>query len=233
MIRKIWQQLTLIKMSNTLIVAGVTSKRKSFLDRDVELSLGSNPTVLELRKAYAEKEGYELDQVRVFYRRPNDNLFDDFGIEDDEFLDEINADKAGKFMAEFPHVGVFKGQVSVSLEDPNEQVEILMGTPKSFEHHILNKLKSNFHVNFPWLNNKLAIVNNEIEGVKYEVTKYLFKDKWNMIVTKNPDPGAESKWILKRKVEVGEDYVIKGVAKEYFAEKEKYAKKIPKIKEVA
>jgi len=209
---------------STLIVAGVISRRKSRLDHDLELELGPNPTVLDLKKSYADKEGYKLEEVRVFYRRSNG---EDLGVEDDEFLKVINPDNAGgKFMAEFPHVGIFSGKVTVELEDPSQTVEVLLGSPKSFEHFLLNKDKNNLKLGFAWTDNKIAIVDQEEEYVKYNATQYLIKDKWTVVICKNPNVGqeAESKWIMKRKVEVGDDYILNGVSKEYFVKHEKNPK---------
>ena len=180
--------------------------------------------VLDLKKSYADKEGYKLEEVRVFYRRSNG---EDLGVEDDEFLNVINPDNAGgKFMAEFPHVGIFSGKVTVELEDPSQTVEVLLGSPKSFEHFLLNKDKNNLKLGFAWTDNKIAIVDQEEEYVKYNATQYLIKDKWTVVICKNPNVGqeAESKWIMKRKVEVGDDYILNGVSKEYFVKHEKNPK---------
>ena len=129
-------------------------------------------------------------------------------------------------MAEFPHVGIFSGKVTVELEDPSQTVEVLLGSPKSFEHFLLNKDKNNLKLGFAWTDNKIAIVDQEEEYVKYNATQYLIKDKWTVVICKNPNVGqeAESKWIMKRKVEVGDDYILNGVSKEYFVKHEKNPK---------
>ena len=180
--------------------------------------------VLDLRKSYAQTEGYKPEEIRVFYRPSTGG---DLGVEDDEFLNVINPDNAGgKFMAEFPHVGVFSGKVTIELEDPSQKVEVLLGSPKSFEHFLLKGEKNILKLDFAWVDNKIAIVDKEEEYVKYDATQYLIKDKWTVVICKNPNAGkeAEPKWIMKRKDDVGDDYFLNGVKKEYFAKHEKNRK---------
>lgn len=178
--------------------------------------------VLDLRKSYAQTEGYKPEEIRVFYRPSTGG---DLGVEDDEFLNVINPDNAGgKFMAEFPHVGVFSGKVTIELEDPSQKVEVLLGSPKSFEHFLLKGggEKNILKLDFAWVDNKIAIVDKEEEYVKYDATQYLIKDKWTVVICKNPNAGKEGdpKWIMKRKVVDDDDYFINGAKKEYFAKHE-------------
>ena len=123
-------------------------------DRPYPFQLEDSATVLSLKKAFEKKSVYTSDQFRLFYRKENgQNIGTIFlepkflnvwpitiislGLDDEEQLDEIVRD-SGQFLVQCPTLGALDGQISI-LRDFEEDVYILLGATKNFEHfHIRN-----------------------------------------------------------------------------------------------
>ena len=110
-----------------------------FLDSDGEIEdeshrfqLENSATVSILKEAFQkEVEEYKPDQLRLFFRKENGQKI---GLDDDDILSEVIGDQAGQILAECEPLGVLSGKIWIH-KDFNEEVFVLVGTPKRFDHY--------------------------------------------------------------------------------------------------
>ena len=62
---------------------------------------------------------------------------------------------------------------------------------------------------------KIAIVEKEYDQ-EYDTTQYSIKNKWTLVISKNPESGATSQWIVRRKLDNGQMMVLKGKRVTYY-----------------
>merc|ERR1719414_1360051 len=160
----------------------------------------------------------------MLYRKPTH----DEALDDDDVLTDIVKDD-GHFVAEISKLGLFDGTIDLSYEDENHigDVNVLIGSPKDFEHFKLNHEKNNMKIancklNFKWLDNKLAVVEQETNA-EYIAYQYFIRNKWALKVTKNQE-NQGPKWILKKENENGAYITLFGKQKSYPETKEKIRK---------
>ena len=184
-------------------------------DEDYTFKLDEKATVLDLKEAFTEKEGYNPDELRLIYQRQEG----DEPLEDTELLEDIEK-HPGVFLLEVPTLGT-PGNVSIfrkfseALE--GEQICLLIGSKKKFQHHLLNHEKNNFSipsckllltfvtvfskilsftVKFPWAQNKLAVIEDDKE-YEYEAVQYSIKNHWELEIRKNHM--GNTKWLVLKK----------------------------------
>ena len=92
--------------------------------------LENSATVLDLKKAVEDKiVVYKSDQFRLFFRQENGQ---NLGLDEDEVLEDVVND-SGQILVQCPTLGILKGKVWIH-KDFNEEVFILLGSTKSFDH---------------------------------------------------------------------------------------------------
>eukprot|EP00093_Oithona_nana_P003481 03481.XXX_86927_87610_1 [CDS] Oithona nana genome sequencing. len=166
-------------------------------DEDYTFKLDEKATVLDLKEAFTKKEGYNPDELRLIYQRQEG----DEPLEDTELLEDIEK-HPGVFLLEVPTLGT-PGNVSIfrkfseALE--GEQICLLIGSKKKFQHHLLNHEKNNFSIpslKFPWAQNKLAVIEDDKE-YEYEAVQYSIKNHWELEIRKNHM--GNTKWLVLKK----------------------------------
>ena len=100
-------------------------------------------SVADLSCELKDFEGLQENDYRLVYRKSD---YDE-GLEDDELLVDV-AKADGDFVAEVKQYNVFDGTIQIACDnDLCGQVDVLMGSTKSFEHFRMtretNKLKMN------------------------------------------------------------------------------------------
>mgnify|MGYP001171063471 CR=1 FL=1 len=114
-------------------------------DEDFTFKLDEKATVLDLKAAFTEKQGYTPDELRLIYQRQEG---DDEPLEDTELLQDIEK-HPGVFLLECPTLGT-PGNISIfrkiSEIQEGEQICLLVGSKKKFQHHLLNHEKNNFSI---------------------------------------------------------------------------------------
>ena len=100
-------------------------------------------TILDLKEAFTKVEGYTPDQLRMIYRKPDF----DMPLDDSDVLQDIE-DQSGVFLIQCPSVsvGMLDGLVSITHD---ENVDVLVGTKKSFEHFQLKRLEGGDNLKIP------------------------------------------------------------------------------------
>ena len=115
-------------------------------DEAFPFKLDEKATVLDLKVAFTEKQGYTPDRVRLMYRRQEG---DDEPLEDTDLLDDIEKNP-GVFLLELPTLGTLSGKISIfrkmSEIQEGEKIELLIGSMKKFQHHMLKYEKNNFSI---------------------------------------------------------------------------------------
>ena len=113
---------------------------------DFTFKLDEKATVLDLKVAFTEKDGYTPDELRLMYRRQEG---DDEPLEDTELLQDIEK-HPGVFLREVPPLGTLSGKISIfrkiSEIQEGEEICLLIGSKKKFQHHLLNHEKNNFSI---------------------------------------------------------------------------------------
>ena len=113
---------------------------------DFTFKLDEKATVLDLKVAFTEKDGYTPDELRLIYQRQEG---DDEPLEDTELLQDIEK-HPGVFLLEVPPLGTLSGKISIfrkiSEIQEGEQICLLVGSKKKFQHHLLNHEKNNFSI---------------------------------------------------------------------------------------
>ena len=115
-------------------------------DEDFTFKLDEKATVLDLKEAFTEKQGYTPDELRLIYQRQEG---DDEPLEDTELLQDIEK-HPGVFLLEVPPLGTLSGKISIfrkiSEIQEGEEICLLIGSKKKFQHHLLNHEKNNFSI---------------------------------------------------------------------------------------
>ena len=137
-----------------------------FLDSDGEIEsqshefqLENSATVSALKEAFQkEVEMYKPDSFRIFFRKENGQ---NIGLDDDDRLDEVVGDQPGQILVECPTLGILSGKIWLH-KNFNEEVHILLGSPKRFEHfNVYRSEGSNYEVplgkTFEFLRQKSSI----------------------------------------------------------------------------
>ena len=113
---------------------------------DFTFKLDEKATTLDLKVAFTEKDGYTPDELRLIYQRQEG---DDEPLEDTELLQDIEK-HPGVFLLEVPPLGTLSGKISIfrkiSEIQEGEQICLLVGSKKKFQHHLLNHEKNNFSI---------------------------------------------------------------------------------------
>ena len=113
---------------------------------DFTFKLDEKATVLDLKVAFTEKDGYTPDELRLIYQRQEG---DDEPLEDTELLQDIEK-HPGVFLLEVPPLGTLSGKISIfrkiSEIQEDEEICLLIGSKKKFQHHLLNYEKNNFSI---------------------------------------------------------------------------------------
>ena len=113
---------------------------------DFTFKLDEKATVLDLKVAFTEKDGYTPDELRLIYQRQEG---DDEPLEDTELLRDIEK-HPGVFLLEVPPLGTLSGKISIfrkiSEIQEGEEICLLIGSKKKFQHHLLNHEKNNFSI---------------------------------------------------------------------------------------
>ena len=227
-----------------------------FLDSDGEIEneshifqLENSATVSILKEAFQkEVEEYKPDQLRLFFRKENGQKI---GLDNDDILSEVIGDQAGQILAECEPLGVLSGKIWIH-KDFNEEVFVLVGTPKRFDHYkvyrsqgsnytvpiskLLQFLCKNQHytcliidsgtakLDFIWAHNKVAIVEHETRR-EYITFQYHIENGWKLLVCKNDKVNAEDpSWTLKRIEADGTLVILEGKKKTYFDSRSKNPK---------
>ena len=119
------------------------------------LELKDNAIVEDLKEAFSQEDIYDPDQLRVRYKIASGNLCkhksysltrklkhflsaleDDYFLEDDDFLEDIRVKyEDGDFVVQCPHMRSIDGAVFVFKKEVPENVNVLIGSTKSFDHH--------------------------------------------------------------------------------------------------
>jgi len=184
-------------------------------DEDYTFKLDEKATVLDLKEAFTKKEGYNPDELRLIYQRQEG----DEPLEDTELLEDIEKNP-GVFLLEVPTLGT-PGNVSIfrkfseALE--GEQICLLIGSKKKFQHHLLNHEKNNFSIpslKFPWAQNKLAVIEDDKE-YEYEAIQYSIKNHWELEIRKNHM--GNTKWLVLKKQSDGRWLALFGKPTTYSA----------------
>ena len=116
-------------------------------DEDFPFKLDEKATVLDLKVAFTETEGkgYTPDQLRLIYQRQEG----DEPLEDTDLLEDIEM-HPGVFLLELPTLGTLSGKISIfrkmSEIQEGEKIELLIGSMKKFQHHMLKYEKNNFSI---------------------------------------------------------------------------------------
>ena len=109
------------------------------------LTLSENATVEDMKTALGSAEGFQNPQTRyrIYYRKPTHEE----PLDDDDILTDIVKDD-GHFVAEISKLGPMDGLVDLIYDDQSQcgNAIILMGSPKKFEHFILNHEKNKVKV---------------------------------------------------------------------------------------
>ena len=117
-------------------------------EEDFTFQLEENANVFDLKKAFTEKEGYTPEELRLIYRRQEGH---DEPLEDTELLQDIEK-HPGFFLLECPSLGMnpLDGQISVFVDynglDEDDDICVLIGSTKNFEHFRLTNERSNLKV---------------------------------------------------------------------------------------
>ena len=107
-----------------------------FLDSDGDVEnkpfyhrLEKSATVSCLKKAVEKEASCPSSDFRLFFRKENGQ---NIGLEDDDVLKDV-VDDSGQLLVECPPLG---GQKQIWIhKDFSEEVCVLLGSTKSFEHH--------------------------------------------------------------------------------------------------
>ena len=106
------------------------------VDED-SFKLDEKATVLDLKVAFTEKEGYTPDELRLMYQRQEG---DDEPLEDTDLLDDIEK-HPGVFLLEPPTLGMLSEKISIfrkmSEIQEGEKIGLLIGSKKQFQHYLL------------------------------------------------------------------------------------------------
>ena len=106
-------------------------------DEDFTFKLDEKATVLDLKAAFTEKQGYTPDELRLIYQRQEG---DDEPLEDTELLQDIEK-HPGVFLLEVPPLGTLSGKISIfrkmSEIQEGEKIGLLIGSKKQFQHYLL------------------------------------------------------------------------------------------------
>ena len=115
-------------------------------DEDFTFKLDEKATVLDLKVAFTEKDGYTPDELRLIYQRQEG---DDEPLEDTELLQDIEK-HPGVFLLEVPPLGTLSGKISIfrkiSEIQEGEEICLLIGSKKKFQHYMLKYEKNNFSI---------------------------------------------------------------------------------------
>ena len=121
-----------------------------FVDADGQIEDGSftypledSATVAILKEASKnEVIEYEEDQLRMFLRNRNGH---DIGLDDDDILSEVIDDHPGQILVECASLGHFSGKIWIH-KDFEEDVFLLLGSPKNFAHHNVKPFERKYEV---------------------------------------------------------------------------------------
>ena len=104
-------------------------------DEAFPFKLDEKATVLDLKVAFTEKQGYTPDRVRLMYRRQEG---DDEPLEDTDLLDDIEKNP-GVFLLELPTLGTSGISIFRKMSEiqEGEKIELLIGSMKKFQHYLL------------------------------------------------------------------------------------------------
>ena len=102
-----------------------------------------------------------------------------------------------------------------SYQPAYEECYILLGSTRRFKHYLLNKPFQCFTLDRFSCSYKIAIVEKEY-AQEYDTTQYSIKNKWTLVISKNPESGATSQWIVRRKLDNGQMMVLKGKLVTYY-----------------
>ena len=92
--------------------------------------LENSATVSDLKKVVEDQVSvYKSDQFRLFFRQENGQ---NLGLDEDEVLEDV-VNESGQILVQCPTLGILKGKVWIH-KDFNEEVFILLGSTKSFDH---------------------------------------------------------------------------------------------------
>ena len=126
-----------------------------FLDSDGDVEnrpfsyrLEKPATVSCLKKAVEKEANYPSSEFRLFFRKENGQ---NIGLEDDDVLKDV-VDDSGQLLVECPSLGgpgqLFTGKVWIH-KDSHEDVCLLLGSTKSFEHHKVPYLEAKTNMELP------------------------------------------------------------------------------------
>ena len=114
-------------------------------EEDFTFELDEKATTLDLKVAFTKREGYKPDELRLMYQRHEGG---DEPLEDTELLQEIET-HPGVFLLECPPLGTLSGKISVFQkisEIGEDDICLLIGSKKKFEHYVLNREKNNLSI---------------------------------------------------------------------------------------
>ena len=113
---------------------------------DFTFKLDEKATTLDLKVAFTKREGYTPDELRLIYQRQEG---DDEPLEDTELLQDIEKNP-GVFLLECPPLGTLSGKISVFCKiseiEEGENICLLIGSKKKFQHYKLSHEKNNLSI---------------------------------------------------------------------------------------
>ena len=117
-------------------------------DKAFTFSLENSATVSCLKKAVEPDADCPQSEFRLFFRQENGQ---NLGLDEDEVLEDVVND-SGQLLVECPSLGgpgqLFTGKVWIH-KDSHEDVFLLLGSTKSFEHHKVPYLEAKTNMELP------------------------------------------------------------------------------------
>ena len=156
--------------------------------RKVLVCKPSKPEMVE------EFEVISCEKLGIFERMPGDEALMEFNL----------------------NAFIRSGELFIKNEDTAyEECYILVGSTRRFEHYLLNSGRNYIGLDRFSCSYKIAIVEKEY-AQEYDTTQYSIKNKWTLVISKNPESGATSQWIVRRKLDNGQMVVLKGKRLTYY-----------------
>ena len=107
------------------------------IEETYTFKLEGKATILDLKEAFVNEEGYTLEQFRMVYRKADM----DVPLDDTDRLEDIE-DHTGQFLVECPTMGIFDGKLSLNVQDVKDvgEIAVLIGNKKCYEHFLMTRL---------------------------------------------------------------------------------------------
>ena len=107
------------------------------IEETYTFKLEGKATILDLKEAFVNEEGYTLEQFRMVYRKADM----DVPLDDTDKLEDIE-DHTGQFLVECPTMGIFDGKLSLNVQDVKDvgEIAVLIGNKKCYEHFLMTRL---------------------------------------------------------------------------------------------